>query len=190
VSLQRREFFAILGACAAGTGELFAQHDHHMLEAGPDFTAYKPRALSEAEYKLLDELAEALLPADETGPGAHAAHVAYYIDVVLTHAPAAALPSWNKGLARIDTLADQRFNQSFAACSGPQRQALLAELAKNEMTPQTEMDNFFVEFKRTVIDGFYASELIQREHLGYSGNTAIAEFAGCTHADFQHPDIA
>jgi hypothetical protein len=66
----------------------------------------------------------------------------------------------------------------------------MATLATNEMEPQGEMDHYFVEFKRTVIDGFYASELIQREHLGYQGNTAIAEFAGCTHPNFEHPDLA
>jgi hypothetical protein len=190
MSLQRREFFTILGVCAANANELFAQHDHHIGDAAPAFAAYRPRALAQSEYELLDDLAETLLPADETGPGAHDAHVAYYIDVVLYHASARALQSWKNGFARVEALVDERFRQRFAACSDPQRQELLAAFAKNEMAPQTEMDRFFVELKRTVIDGFYASELIQRDHLGYNGNTAVAEFAGCTHPNFKHPDIA
>jgi hypothetical protein len=83
MSLQRREFFTILGVCAANANELFAQHDDHIEDAAPAFAAYRPRALAQSEYELLDDLAETLLPADETGPGAHDAHVAYYIDVVL-----------------------------------------------------------------------------------------------------------
>jgi Gluconate 2-dehydrogenase subunit 3 len=190
MSLQRREFFAILGACTLGAERLFAQHEHHFDGAAPDFAAYQPKAFTTAEYKLLDELLESLLPADETGPGAHDAHVAYYIDVVLSHASGGPEQSWRNGLAKVEQLANDSFRQPFGACSAPQRQEVLALLAKNEMAPLTDVDRFFVEFKRTAIDGFYASELIQREHLGYKGNTAIAEFAGCTHLNFEHPDIA
>ena len=77
MSLQRREFFAILGACATSAGELFAQHNHHMLEAGRDFATYQPRAFSEAEYKLLDELAEATLD------GTHKEHMEFLVTVPL-----------------------------------------------------------------------------------------------------------
>ena len=190
MSLQRRAFFAILGGCVVNAEGLFARHDHHVEEEAPAFAAYRPRALTQLEYELLDELAETLLPSDKTGPGAHDAHVAYYIDVVLNYANAGTLQSWKNGLAGVKELAVERFRQSFGACSEAQRQELLTELAKSEMTPQTEMDLFFVELKRTVIEGFYSSELIQREHLGYRGNTAVAEFAGCTHPNFEHPDIA
>jgi Gluconate 2-dehydrogenase subunit 3 len=190
VSLQRREFFAILGIYAAGADELFAGHDHRVPEVLPAFTSYRPRALTESEYKLLDEFAETLLPADETGPGARDAHVAYYIDVVLYRGRSGTLQSWKSGLAHVEGLADERFQQRFAACNSSQRQEILAELLKNEMAPETEMERFFVELKRTLIDGFYASELIQHRHLGYEGNTAVAEFAGCTHANFEHPGIA
>ncbi len=189
MSLQRREFFAILGAWAASARELAAQHGHSAVEAAEDFSAYRPRALTEPEYELLNELLETLLPADETGPGARDAHVAFYIDTVLKYAPGSALQVWKSGLAGVNTLADERFQQSFTACSGSQRNELMAELARNETAPETAWDHFFIEFKRTAIDGFYASELIQREHLGYNGNTAIAEFPGCPHPNFEHPDV-
>lgn len=188
MSLQRREFFAILSACAINPEELFAQHHNGVEEEASTYAAYRPRALTQAQYDLVDELAETLLPSDETGPGAHDAHVAYYIDVVLFHGKAGTLQSWKNGLALVEALAKEHCQQSFSACSDPQRQELLTALAKNEMAPRTEMDLFFVEFKRTAIDGFYASELIQREHLGYKGNAAIAEFAGCIHANFEHPN--
>ena len=187
-AILRREFFAILGACAASAEGLL---DHHSAAAAAiDFAAYRPRALSPSEYELLDVFAETLLPADETGPGAHAAHVVYYIDVVLTHGPATRLESWKSGLAQIDKLAEEGSGQRFALSSQSQRDALLAKLAKNEMNPENEQDTFFVDAKRTIVEGFYASELIQREHLGYRGNTAIAEFPGCTHPNFEHPDPA
>jgi len=180
MTLQRREFFAILGVCAASAPAVFAV---------PDFAGHQPRALTRAEYELLDALAETLLPKDETGPGAHDAHVAYYIDVVLKHGTAAKAQSWRNGLAGVEALAQTRFEHSFTACSGTQREELMAELAKSESAPQTELDRFFVEFKKTAIDAFYASTLIQREHLGYQGNIAVLEFAGCTHPHFEHKGI-
>ncbi len=177
---QRREFLAILGVCAASASTLFA---------APDFAGYQPQALTQAEYDLLDTLAETLLPADETGPGAHDAHVAYYIDVVLRHSTTAKARFWKNGLAGVEALGQNRFERSFTSCSGPQREELMAELAKRELAPQTDLDRFFVEFKKTAIDAFYASALIQRQHLGYQGNTAVMEFAGCTHPDFEHEGI-
>jgi hypothetical protein len=190
MTLQRRAFFAILGGCMVNTEGLFAHNDHHLEEEPPAFADYQPRALTQSEYELLDGLAETLLPTDKTGPGAHDAHVAYYIDVVLNYANATTLRSWKNGLAGVKELAVERFKQNFGACSEAQREELLTELAKNEMKPQTEMDLFFVQLKHAVIEGFYSSELIQREHLGYRGNTAVAEFPGCTHPNFEHPDIA
>jgi hypothetical protein len=190
MTLQRRAFFAILGGCMVNAEGLFAHPGHHVEGPALALADYRPRALTESEYELLDRLAETLLPSDKTGPGAHDAHVAYYIDVVLNYANATTLRSWKNGLAGVKGLSVERFRQDFGACSETQREELLTELAKNEMTPETEMDLFFVELKRAVIDGFYSSELIQREHLGYRGNTAIAEFAGCTHPNFEHPDIA
>jgi len=180
MTLQRREFVAILGVCAANAPALFA---------AAEFAGYQPQALTRAEYDLLDALAETLLPKDKTGPGARDAHVAYYIDVVLKHGPTAKAQSWRNGLAGVEALGKGRFERSFTACSGTQREELMAELAKGESAPQTELDHFFAEFKKTVIDAFYASAFIQREHLGYHGNTAVMEFVGCTHPDFEHQGI-
>jgi hypothetical protein len=189
MSLQRREFFAILGVCAATARKVLAQHGHEMLATTQDLSSYHPRALTQPEYELLNELLETLLPADETGPGARDADVAYYIDTVLKYAPSNALQVWKSGLAGVETLADERFQRIFTACSDSQREELMAELAANEVAPETALDHFFIEFKQTAVEGFYASELIQREHLGYKGNTAVAEFPGCTHPNFEHPDI-
>jgi Gluconate 2-dehydrogenase subunit 3 len=189
MNLQRREFFAILGIGAAGAGNILAQHSHEITGATPDFATYRPQALTQTQFELLEGLLETLLPADETGPGAREAHVGYYIDVVLKYGRDNSLQLWKDGLTRVEALTNQHFQKSFAKCSAPQRKQLMTELAQNEMAPATALDFFFVEFKRPAIDGFYASELIQREHLGYRGNTAVVEFPGCTHPDFQHPDL-
>jgi hypothetical protein len=175
VNLRRRDFIALVSLSAAGVPELRG--------------AYVPQALSQSEYSILDDMAEALLPRDETGPGGREAHVAYYLDIVLKHSPPTKVESWKRGLNRIQILATEQFQKAFTECTEQQRLALITEAARNESKPESELDHFFVEFKRAAIEAFYASDLIQREHLGYRGNTAVNKFVGCTHTDFDHPGI-
>src|SRR5262245_2449174 len=97
MSMRRRDLVVILGA-GASAAEVLAQHGAAHGKA-IDFEKYKPRAFSGDEYAMLDTLTEAILPADESGPGAHAAHVAYYIDVLLHYQGAAVQRQWKEGLA-------------------------------------------------------------------------------------------
>jgi hypothetical protein len=186
MSIPRREFFAILGITFSSTGDLLAQHEHAVALATPDFENYQPQAFTLPEYKLVTALSECLLPADETGPGAREAHIAYYIDIVLKHAPAAHLAKWKSGLAAVQSLSKQKSGKDFESCSSAEQQQVMGALSTNELKPAVPLDFFFIDFKRLTIDAFYASELIQRKHLGYRGNTALAEFAGCTHKNFEH----
>ncbi len=183
--VNRRDLFVVLGACAATSSELFAAHDHHaaidekQLEKNLDH--YRPRALTSEEFRLVDRLAETILPADDAGPGAHDAHVAYFVDVVLVHAADARRARWKAGLAALDRTVTEQFAKQFVQCSPEQQQEALIQIARNEMAPRTDLERFFVELKQETINAFYLSDLIQRQYLGYKGNTAIDEFPGCTH---------
>jgi hypothetical protein len=188
MSLDRREFFVILGACSGGFAELFAQHHDAALHTAIDFDSYKPRALTVAQYRLLDTLSEILLPADDSGPGAHDAHVNYYLDVMLYYSTPAKQESWRRGIESFNRLAAEQVHRDFASCSPAEQVRLVSAVAANEMSPSTELEHFFVEWKETTITAFYLSDLVQREHLGYTGNTAIPEFKGCPHHDPSHSD--
>ncbi|MEO7652589.1 MAG: gluconate 2-dehydrogenase subunit 3 family protein [Bryobacteraceae bacterium] len=183
MSVRRRDLVVILGA-GASVAEVFAQHGATHGKA-IDFGKYKPRVFSDTEYAMLDALTEAILPADESGPGAHAAHVVYYIDVTLHYQETGVQRLWKEGLASLNAAARQQFGAEFAAGTPAQQHALLARLSSKEADPVTGADRFFVELKRMTIQAFYASDLIQKEHLGYRGNTAIDEFPGCEHPS--HP---
>jgi hypothetical protein len=188
MNLDRREFFVILGACSGGFAELLAQHHGTEAHAAIDFDKYRPRALTGPEYRLLETLSEILLPADDSGPGAHDAHVNYYLDVMLYYSPSAKQEQWKRGLEGFNSLAFERFHHDFASCSPTEQVQLVSTVAANEMSPHTELEHFFVEWKETAIAAFYLSDLVQREHLGYTGNTAIAEFEGCPHHNPSHSD--
>lgn len=160
MSVLRRDVFPILGAGFAGARELLA--------------ANQPRVFSEAEYRLLDVLTERILPADETGPGAHDARVCFFIDTVLHYRTEQERVRWRNGLAGIDEQAKSRFGSAFADCAADQQHALLTQITEHE-----EPSSFFAELKRMTIEAFYLSDRVQREHLGYRGNRAVAEFSGC-----------
>jgi hypothetical protein len=164
MNIDRRELFRIIGAGLAG-GPALAQHNHGGAAAGPDIASYKPRALSEAQYKALDMLCELLLPADEDGPGAHEAGVAFYLDTVLHYGPEARRAEWRAALD--------------SAAASPEQ--AIARWAENEKHTKTEGEKFFVAFKSAAITAFYMSEA-GKKSLGYKGDTAVASFPGCTHA--------
>lgn len=142
---------------------------------------YKPEFFSRSDLDLLDSLAEVILPADDHSPGARAARVARYIDVVAADGTREAQQRWLSGLDAVSSLAEERFGRGFAECDTAQQDELVAELARREDSPQTSADRFFVLMKRATIDGYYTSKVGIDQELRYRGNTAIDEFPGCTH---------
>ena len=54
-------------------------------------------------------------------------------------------------------------------------------MARNEGDPTTELERFFAVLKRSTLDGYYTSKVGIHEDLNYQGNSALADFPGCTH---------
>lgn len=144
---------------------------------------YRPEFFSRSQFALLDNLSDLILPADEHSPGASAAGVSRYIDVVVADAPTATQELWQSGLEAFAGIARQRFGSDFGDCDAGQQGAILADLATAEGDPNSAAERFFVLVKQATIDGYYTSEVGIRDELRYAGNTAVDEFAGCTHAE-------
>ena len=142
---------------------------------------YRPEYFSASELDFLDALTEVVLPADDHSPGASAAKVARYIDVMVADGAAVAQKRWRAGLQAVTGMAQQRYQRDFADCDASQQDQIVAELARSEESPGTEAERFFVDLKRMTIDGYYTSQVGIHEDLGYKGNTAVDEFPGCTH---------
>jgi gluconate 2-dehydrogenase subunit 3-like protein len=171
MELDRRELFRIIVASLPAAHAFSQEYQGvHAADAMVDISSYQPRALSPAQYRVLDSLSEILLPAGEDGLGAHDAGVAYYIDTVLHYGDQSQRDAWCRGLD--------------AAANGGDLESNIARWAKSEMTPQTEDEKFFVIFKDAVIRAFYQSA-VGRKCVGYKGDTALSSFAGCTHKEHQ-----
>ncbi|MPZ17447.1 MAG: hypothetical protein GEV06_06000 [Luteitalea sp.] len=141
------------------------------------------RFLTPAQYKDLDALAEAIIPADRHSPGARAARVADYIDLLLSESDEETQATWTDGLSEVDRLSRERFQASFALLNAAQTTELLTEMSKHERDPQSGLEKFFKTTKEATVRGYYTSEIGIHKELGYKGNQHLPEFVGCKTVD-------
>lgn len=140
-----------------------------------------PAFFSAGELEVVALLAERIIPADESSPGARAAGVAERIDVVLGSASEEEKVGWREGLLAIERLCRERFSKSLREVGDPEHDALLTLLAANETRPETPGEHFFVVLKSRTVDAYYTSEIGLVKELRYQGNTYLQDFPGCTH---------
>lgn len=139
--------------------------------------------LNQAQHATVDAFAEAIIPADDHSPGARAARVVDYIDLLLSESSDDVKQSWFTGLAALDETTQSRFSAPFVKLSPTQVEALLTDLSRNERDPQTPAEQFFRTTKDATIRGYYTSEIGIHEDLHYQGNQFLADFVGCKTED-------
>ena len=139
----------------------------------------KRLVLSPAQFATLEALVETIIPADEQSPGAKDARVADYIDLLLNETDDATRLQWMGGLAELDEEAAARFKRPFRALTPAQMEKVVAGIARNEQSPRTPVETFFVTVKTVTIQGYYTSEIGIHRELRYQGNKMLPEFVGC-----------
>ncbi len=172
----RRELMkmAALAAAASTAGKASAA----ALPPAPG-PATQPRFFTAAEFRLVDELTEMIIPGDGHSPGARAAQVAAYIDARLADGfEQEAKQEWRAGLARLEKLSAEMHGRPFLEATPEQRLALLVRISENEEKPQTPEEKFFRELKSHTAYAYYTSEIGIHKEMEYKGNRAITEFSG------------
>jgi Gluconate 2-dehydrogenase subunit 3 len=134
--------------------------------------SYKLQFFSAADNELLDRVMEMIIPADSHSPGAHAAQVSLFADLMVATGDDSTRARWRNGLR----LMQEEAQKSSLA------QALSVASA-NEGHPASELEGFFAELKRMTINGYYTSEIGIHQDLQYVGNTYLPEFPGCNHVE-------
>ena len=193
--LTRREAIKSIGAGVGAIASLpvlggaqeIASHEpsHHVSQAT---AAAKPQSLkffTEDENRTVIEMSERIIPADDHSPGAKAANVGEYIDLIVSESPEATQQTWREGLAAINKLSSNKFGKPFAESSVEQQIELLKEISRNERSPQTDEERFFRTIKYATVDGYYTSKIGIHDELHYKGNAYLKEFTGCTHPEHQ-----
>ena len=208
--IERREALRFIAmASVAATFPGFSQWSfacsHDSLASSPAGAArepYQPLFFSPEQFRLVEHVAEMIIPAGDT-PGAKVAGVAEFIDFMVANrvpvnpryeirSTQAALRAGEEaqqrfisGLDWINARSKSEFAHLFMACSAEQQKSLLEELAyKAKYKPTTETGREFFQMMRdyTVV-GYYTTK-IGLESLGYPGlRTAWPSMPGCAHPD-------
>jgi Gluconate 2-dehydrogenase subunit 3 len=136
--------------------------------------------LTAAEFAMLDELAELIIPADAHSPGARAAAVAAYIDGRLAESLEPDWQAkWRSGLQAVDGLSRELNGKPFLDATSDQRVAVLTRMAASEQDPKTAPERFFGELKGWTVRGYYTSKIGIHLDQEYKGNVyQRGEFAG------------
>jgi len=136
--------------------------------------------LTPAEYALLEELTELIIPADDQSPGARAAGVAGYIDGRLAESLEPDWQAqWRSGLQAVEGLSRELNGKPLLEAAADQRVAVLTRMAAGESDPKTPAEHFFRELKGWTVRGYYTSKIAIHLDQQYKGNVyQRGEFAG------------
>jgi hypothetical protein len=172
------------GATVGGRTAPAAQSHHAMPSAATpavsnESDSWKPAFFDEHQNETVVALSDLIIPATDT-PGAKAAQVNRYIDLMLSQSPSEAQRKFLEGLAWLDVYALRPHGAPFVNCPAAQQMALLASLdpaghPTGELRPGVQ---FFREIKRRTSRGYYTSK-IGIDDLNKGGRVP-ASF-GCPH---------
>jgi hypothetical protein len=169
--MHRRDLFRLLAAGAAMPA--LNTSTMAMFRASQSASATALRTLDAHQNATVIAMTDVILPATDT-PGAKAAKVNEFIDVILTDwATDAERQRFLAGLASVDESSNKLYGKSFIDSTPEQQASLLRALddewvreeyqIKPRTTAYAKRDrqlegNFFGTFKRLTLTGFYTSE--------------------------------
>lgn len=142
-----------------------------------------PKFFNTGQMALIATISELIIPTDDHSPGAIAAEVPAFIDLMISESPAETKKLWTDGLDAMDRMSREKFQVEFNKATSAQQTEILTAISRNERTPQTLEERFFRAIKNLTIDGYYTSEIGIHKELQYKGNTYLKEFKGCTHPE-------
>lgn len=143
--------------------------------------AYTPKFFNPSQYKMLQMLCEAILPADADSGGAVEAGAPEFIDLLTSENPEYQR-RLGGGMIWLDATCTDRYGEAYLECPPPQQKEILDLIAYRRngdddpsLNPGVE---FFALLRNMTADGFFTSK-IGIKYLGYIGNTFLVEFPGC-----------
>ena len=138
-----------------------------------------PRFFTPIEFRMVDELSEIIIPADDHSPGARAAQVAAYIDQRLAESfEEKPKQEFREGLQLVDKLCHEMHHVSFLDATPEQRVAVVARMAHSEKNPKKPEELFFARVKGSTAFAYYSSKIGIHQEIEYKGNTMLNEFVG------------
>jgi hypothetical protein len=137
-------------------------------------TPYTLQFFTEDESRLLDQLMEMIIPADDHSPGAREAKTNLFADLMVATSDNAIKKQWQDGLRLIRE-----------ESKGSSLDEALRRAAANEENPTTDLERFFVLLKQMTVNGYYTSTIGIHKDMEYIGNAYLGGFPECAHPEHQ-----
>ena len=159
-----------------------ADHAHTAVTAAAEAAPWAHKVFDAHQNETVVVLSEMIIPQTDT-PGAKAAKVNEFVDLVLDDASESDRKQFLKGLAWMDARSQELFGTDFVSAAPEQQTALLTILAspKNKAFEDQVGIDFFNAIKGLTITGYYTSEIGMKQELGDDGQLFFLEYPGCTH---------
>ena len=166
----------------AGIAHSHADHAHTTVAAAAEAGPWAAKVFDAHQNETVVVLSELIIPQTDT-PGAKAAKVNEFVDLVLSDASESDRKQFLKGLTWMDARAQELFGADFVSAAPEQQTALLTILAsaKNKAFEDQVGIDFFNAIKGLTITGYYTSEIGMKQELGDDGQLFFLEYPGCTH---------
>ena len=174
MNVERRTLLKILTASAAVPTEALraAATQCSASGVGSTFESYQFVFFTPEEQALVDRLMELIIPADAHSPGASAARVPAFADMMISTGSDTTKAAWRAGLAQFRD-----------ASAGGHLETVLAQAAAEENAPKSAAGRFFIDLKRMTVDGYYTSTIGIQKELRYEGNTHMTSAPACKHPE-------
>jgi hypothetical protein len=141
------------------------------------------RFFNPQEMETITAISDLIIPTDEHSPGARAAKVSSFIDLIVSESSNEVKALWREGLVGVDRMSESQFSAPFNRAGQENQISLLKAISRNERMPNTIEERFFVAIKSLTVDGYYTSPIGIHQDLRYKGNAYLRDFVGCTHPE-------
>jgi gluconate 2-dehydrogenase gamma chain len=155
--VSRREFLLQSGFYGSSLWVLLNMPRPRAIQAAQEST--RPEVLNATQWKTVEAVTGRIIPTDHE-PGAIEAGCVNFIDKALAHEDAKLKPLYEKGLAALDRVSQQKLGKSFVELTPEQQDDILAavESGKAEGWPSSGVGaaEFFATVRMHTIVGFLA----------------------------------
>jgi Gluconate 2-dehydrogenase subunit 3 len=129
------------------------------------------------QFETVDVICEILIPQTKT-PGARAAKVPQFIDVLLAERETQMQEEIVAGLKWLDQRSRELFGKDFIKASPEQQVELFTRISSPDSAEASLGQVFFDRIKSLTVFGYYTSKEGLEEELGYAGPMGIGTYEG------------
>ena len=144
---------------------------------GREVSAEKLLFFNPHQFKTVDIVCETVIPQTGT-PGARAAKVPQFIDLLLAERETQMQSGIAAGLRWLDQRSRELFGKDFVGASPEQQIDLLTRISSPESSEATLGRVFFNQIKNLTAFGYYTSKEGLEQELGYAGPQGIGAYEG------------